>query len=242
LARRGLVNRLFGGRLRRLMTRSWQMYPLGLLFGLGFDTASEVGLLAMTAGASAGDSADSRGVSAADPVRRRHDIHGHDRRRADVQSLRLGAVEPGPEDFLQRGHHGTVGGVCAGHRLRRAPAGAGQGAQPARRPGTTPSSSSTSARWATSSSDLFLLAWGGSVAVWKLGLTGTVLECPVTSVSAPPSCSAAYPAMSASIEVRRGSDRRVELPGQKARQAGQYDRLGGEHAILAHPPRQDGRP
>jgi high-affinity nickel-transport protein len=31
------------------------MYPLGLLFGLGFDTASEVGLLAMTAGASAGD-------------------------------------------------------------------------------------------------------------------------------------------------------------------------------------------
>jgi nickel/cobalt transporter (NiCoT) family protein len=55
LARRGLLNRLFGGRLRRLLTRSWQMYPLGLLFGLGFDTASEVGLLAMTAGASAGN-------------------------------------------------------------------------------------------------------------------------------------------------------------------------------------------
>ena len=54
LARRGLMNRLLGGRLRTLMTRSWQMYPLGLLFGLGFDTASEVGLLAMTAGASAG--------------------------------------------------------------------------------------------------------------------------------------------------------------------------------------------
>ncbi len=55
LARRGLLNRLFGGRLRGLLTRSWQMYPLGLLFGLGFDTASEVGLLAMTAGASAGN-------------------------------------------------------------------------------------------------------------------------------------------------------------------------------------------
>ena len=55
LARRGLLNRLFGGRLRRLLTRSWQMYPLGLLFGLGFDTASEVGLLAMTAGAAAGN-------------------------------------------------------------------------------------------------------------------------------------------------------------------------------------------
>ncbi len=55
LQKRGLLNRLFGGRFQRLMTHSWQMYPLGLLFGLGFDTASEVGLLAMTAGASAGD-------------------------------------------------------------------------------------------------------------------------------------------------------------------------------------------
>jgi high-affinity nickel-transport protein len=55
LLRRGLINRLFGGRLHRLMNHSWQMYPLGLLFGLGFDTASEVGLLAMTAGASAGN-------------------------------------------------------------------------------------------------------------------------------------------------------------------------------------------
>lgn len=55
LAKRGLLNRLFGGRVQRLMNHSWQMYPLGLLFGLGFDTASEVGLLAMTAGASAGN-------------------------------------------------------------------------------------------------------------------------------------------------------------------------------------------
>src|SRR6202043_3013958 len=55
LQRRGLLNRLFGGRLQKLMSHSWQMYPLGLLFGLGFDTASEVGLLAMTAGASAGN-------------------------------------------------------------------------------------------------------------------------------------------------------------------------------------------
>ena len=55
LQKRGLLNRLFGGRLQRLMNHSWQMYPLGVLFGLGFDTASEVGLLAMTAGASAGN-------------------------------------------------------------------------------------------------------------------------------------------------------------------------------------------
>ncbi|MDB6084363.1 MAG: high-affinity nickel-transporter [Gammaproteobacteria bacterium] len=55
LQQRGFINRLFGGRLRALMNHSWQMYPLGLLFGMGFDTASEVGLLAMTAGASVGN-------------------------------------------------------------------------------------------------------------------------------------------------------------------------------------------
>ena len=55
LLKRGLINRLFGGRLQKFLNHSWQMYPLGLLFGLGFDTASEVGLLAMTAGASAGN-------------------------------------------------------------------------------------------------------------------------------------------------------------------------------------------
>lgn len=55
LSKRGLLNRLFGGRLQRLIQHSWQMYPLGLLFGLGFDTASEIGLLAMTAGAASGN-------------------------------------------------------------------------------------------------------------------------------------------------------------------------------------------
>jgi len=55
LQKRGLLNRLFGRRLRGLLNASWHMYPLGLLFGLGFDTASEVGLLAMTAGASTGN-------------------------------------------------------------------------------------------------------------------------------------------------------------------------------------------
>ena len=53
LGKRGFINRLFGGRLQKLINYSWQMYPVGFLFGLGFDTASEVGLLAMTAAASA---------------------------------------------------------------------------------------------------------------------------------------------------------------------------------------------
>jgi high-affinity nickel-transport protein len=45
---RGLMGRLFK-RLFRLIERSWHMYPLGLLFGLGFDTATEVGLLGISA-------------------------------------------------------------------------------------------------------------------------------------------------------------------------------------------------
>lgn len=40
-------------RASRTVRASWQMYPLGLLFGLGFDTASEVALLALAGGAGA---------------------------------------------------------------------------------------------------------------------------------------------------------------------------------------------
>ncbi|MGZ4358954.1 MAG: HoxN/HupN/NixA family nickel/cobalt transporter, partial [Gaiellaceae bacterium] len=51
LAERGLMNRLFIGRLLRFVSKSWHTFPLGLAFGLGFDTASEVALLAVAAGA-----------------------------------------------------------------------------------------------------------------------------------------------------------------------------------------------
>jgi high-affinity nickel-transport protein len=47
---RGLMNRFFG-RFTKLITKSWHMYPIGVLFGLGFDTASEVALLFLAAGA-----------------------------------------------------------------------------------------------------------------------------------------------------------------------------------------------
>jgi nickel/cobalt transporter (NiCoT) family protein len=47
-AQRGLLGRMLRS-LFGIMTRSWHMYPLGLLFGLGFDTASEVGLLGISA-------------------------------------------------------------------------------------------------------------------------------------------------------------------------------------------------
>ena len=49
---RGLMGRLYG-RATRAIRKSWQMYPLGCLFGLGFDTATEVGLLVLAGGAAA---------------------------------------------------------------------------------------------------------------------------------------------------------------------------------------------
>jgi nickel/cobalt transporter (NiCoT) family protein len=48
LEQRGLLGRLFRPVLR-LVSRSWHMYPLGMLFGLGFDTATEIGLLGISA-------------------------------------------------------------------------------------------------------------------------------------------------------------------------------------------------
>ena len=48
LNKRGLMGRFFRP-LLRMTDRSWKMYPIGVLFGLGFDTATEVGLLGIAA-------------------------------------------------------------------------------------------------------------------------------------------------------------------------------------------------
>jgi high-affinity nickel-transport protein len=48
LAQRGLLGRVFRP-MFAMVARSWHMYPLGFLFGLGFDTATEVGLLGIAA-------------------------------------------------------------------------------------------------------------------------------------------------------------------------------------------------
>src|SRR6185312_11421242 len=48
LSRRGILGRIFRP-LFRLVGKSWHMYPLGFLFGLGFDTATEISLLGIAA-------------------------------------------------------------------------------------------------------------------------------------------------------------------------------------------------
>ena len=54
LNERSLMRRIFKGRFKKGFDHSWQLYPVGVLFGLGFDTATEVGLLALSATAAAG--------------------------------------------------------------------------------------------------------------------------------------------------------------------------------------------
>ncbi|WP_239337267.1 HoxN/HupN/NixA family nickel/cobalt transporter [Frankia sp. CiP3] len=49
---RGFMNRFLGG-LTKTVTKPWNIYPIGVLFGLGFDTATEVGLLVLAGGAAA---------------------------------------------------------------------------------------------------------------------------------------------------------------------------------------------
>lgn len=48
LVGRGLIARIFRP-VFQVVSRSWHMYPIGFLFGLGFDTATEIGLLGISA-------------------------------------------------------------------------------------------------------------------------------------------------------------------------------------------------
>ena len=50
LNKRGFMNRFLGG-LTKSVRKPWHIYPIGVLFGLGFDTATEVGLLVLAGGA-----------------------------------------------------------------------------------------------------------------------------------------------------------------------------------------------
>jgi nickel/cobalt transporter (NiCoT) family protein len=58
MEKRGFMNRFFH-RLFKVVNEPWQIYPIGVLFGLGFDTATEVALIAISVGV---------GVSASVPL------------------------------------------------------------------------------------------------------------------------------------------------------------------------------
>ena len=81
----GFLARPFRG-LFRLIENSWQMYPIGLLFGLGLDTATEVGFLGISATEASEGPPDLAYYGLSRPVHRGNDDDRHDR-----QILMLGA-------------------------------------------------------------------------------------------------------------------------------------------------------
>ena len=76
LENRGFFYRFFG-RWMRAINKEWQMYPVGVVFGMGFDTATEVALLATTALLASAAHPLVRDHLPADPVHRRDDADGH---------------------------------------------------------------------------------------------------------------------------------------------------------------------
>ena len=118
LQNRGLMYRFFGKWMRSI-TREWHMYPVGVVFGMGFDTATEVALLATTALLATQvlpwysimclPILFTAGMSLMDTL----DELLHERR------LRLGLLQPRPQGLLQPGHHRSVRGDLLLHRNHR---------------------------------------------------------------------------------------------------------------------------
>ena len=123
---RGFLARLLG-RVMRRVSKPWHLYPVGLLMGLGFDTATQVALLVLAAGTAAFTLPwyailvlpvlFAAGMSLFDAARRH--LHG--------ARLRLGVPQADPQGLLQPDRHRAVGVRRPGHRRHRAD-------RPARRP------------------------------------------------------------------------------------------------------------
>ena len=114
LANFGILRRVFKP-IFGVIRSSWHLFPIGFLFGLGFDTATEIGVLGISAaGAAEGlpilvDPGLSSSVHGGNDLDRHHQQHSGDGR------IRLGFRETYPEALLQYDHHIRIG--C--HRLYR---------------------------------------------------------------------------------------------------------------------------
>ena len=106
---RGFMNR-FLGRLTKRVNKPSQMYPIGVLFGLGFDTASEVALLVIAGSAGAAGLPWYAILCLPILFAAGMSPDGLDRRLVHELRLRLGVLPAGPEGLLQHRDHRPVGG------------------------------------------------------------------------------------------------------------------------------------
>ena len=101
---RGLMRRIFRGRFKNGFDKSWQLYPVGDLFGLGFDTATEVALLAISATACH--------YFAANYFRRGNVIDVFTRWNIYDQSIFMGIYFTASQDLLQPHHYFIIDFCC----------------------------------------------------------------------------------------------------------------------------------
>ena len=159
------MNRFFGPLARRVDT-PWKMYPIGVLFGLGFDTATEVALLVLSGTAVASGLPFWAILQPAAALRRGDEPLRHAGRLLHELRLRLGVLAADPQGVLQPRHHRALGRGRLPHRHRRA-------ARPAR----DRSSTCTGGFWRRSASfnintagfvivGLFVVTWVVALAIW----------------------------------------------------------------------------
>ena len=116
---RGFMNR-FLGRATRAVRQPWQMYPVGVLFGLGFDTATEVALLA-TAGAATTSGLPFYAILCL-PILFAAGMSLLDTIDGAFMNFAYGWAfsQARAQGLLQHHHHGAVGRGRAAHRDHRA--------------------------------------------------------------------------------------------------------------------------
>ncbi len=116
---RGLMNRFFH-RFTRAIDQPWKMYPLGVLFGLGFDTATEVALLFLAAGAAGAGLPVYAIICLPILFAAGMSLLEHDRRNVHELRLRLGVLEARTQGLLQHRRDWALGRGGAGDRHDRA--------------------------------------------------------------------------------------------------------------------------
>ena len=168
LNKRGFMNRFLGG-LTKSVRKPWHIYPIGVLFGLGFDTATEVGLLVLAGGAAAFSLPFYAILILPILFAGRNVPDGHHRRHLHERRIRLGLRQTGPQGLLQHHHHRSVGGRGTDHRHHRADR---RHRRPGRHQLRAPRGDRGRSRWttpATASSPCSSPSWLVALAVWRFG-------------------------------------------------------------------------
>ena len=118
LSGRGFLARIFRP-LFRMVSRSWQMFPIGFLFGLGFDTATEITLFTVAATQASGGMSLGTVMLFPALIHRGHDADRYHRQRADGRRLWLGIPQSDPQDLVQSHHHCDFRAGCLFDRRHR---------------------------------------------------------------------------------------------------------------------------